>query len=183
MLRTFIAANILRTRELASLLDRLQGLGDQFRPVAADHFHVTLKFLGDTAESQIDPISTVMKRVVESRPAFHLTLSGLGAFPNARRPSVVWIGFEPAEPLCQIAGDLEQGLSDLGVQPEDRPFTPHLTLLRIKTRPPEALFRLLAEESETEFGLVKISRVHLFQSELTRAGAKYTQLATAVMRG
>lgn len=182
MLRTFIAADIEPTRALFGLIDRLRELGDRFRPVAPDQLHVTLKFLGDTLETQIKPVEAIVKRIVESRPMFHLTLSGLGAFPSARRPAVVWVGLDPAEPLRQMAGDLDRELSNLGFPPEGRPFTPHLTLLRIKTRPPEALFSLLDEESQTEFGLAEISRVHVFQSELTRAGSKYTKLATAVMR-
>lgn len=181
MIRTFIAADVTTTPALRRLHDRLQQLGDRFRPLSLDNLHITLKFLGETTESQAVAAETLMKQVVESRPSFHVRLTGLGAFPNERRPAVVWVGLDQAAPLCQIAADLERELSELGFPPERRPFTPHLTLLRVKARPPEALFSLLAEESQSDFGTVEISKVHFFQSELTRSGSKYTELATATL--
>ena len=182
MPRTFIAVDIQPTRALLDLIGQLQQLGNRFRTVAVDQLHVTLKFLGETSDSQIAPIEAIVKRIVESRLAFHATLSGLGAFPYARRPAVVWVGLDPAEPLRQIAAELDRELSGLGFQPEERPLSPHLTLLRVKVRPPESLLSLLAEESHTDFGAVEISRVNFYQSELSRTGSRYTRLATAVMR-
>ena len=181
MIRTFIAAKVASTRALCELCDCLQELDKRLHPVSPNDLHVTLKFLGETSESQVEPIGAVMRRVVESRPAIQVSLSGLRAFPHAGRPSVVWVGLEPGEPLRQIAAELDHELSSLGFEPEHRPFTAHLTLLRVKTRPPEALLAMLAEESQTDFGLVEFSRVQLFQSDLTRSGSRYTQLATAVL--
>jgi 2'-5' RNA ligase len=181
VLRTFIAADVASTPALLRLLDRLQELGDRFRPVKPDDLHVTLKFLGDTSESDIGVVGAVVKRVIESRAAFHVRLAGVGTFPNAHRPAVVWVGLDPAESLRQIAGVLDNDLSGLGFPSEQRLFIPHLTLLRVKMHPPEALYSLLAEESQSDFGMVEISRVHLYRSELTRSGPRYTQLETAVL--
>jgi 2'-5' RNA ligase len=103
---------------------------------------------------------------------------GLGAFPNLRRPSVVWVGLDQAELLGRLAADLDRALAPLGYALESRAFQPHLTLLRIKTRPPEQLFSLLSDESRTEFGLVPIDEVEYLQSELGPRGARYTKLAT-----
>jgi RNA 2',3'-cyclic 3'-phosphodiesterase len=178
MLRTFFAVKIDPTPGLRRLHARLSALGDRFRPVALDNLHVTLKFLGDISESQVPEICSVSKRVVDGRAAIHVRLSGLGAFPGARRPSVVWVGLAGAETLHEIAADLDRALSPLGFVPEARSFQPHLTLLRVKSRPPEELFSLLAEESGADFGMVPIEAIEFLQSELTPRGSRYTKLAT-----
>jgi RNA 2',3'-cyclic 3'-phosphodiesterase len=152
--------------------------------VGLDSLHVTLKFLGGTLESQVPEICTVAKGVVNGLGATHVRLMGLGAFPNLRRPSVVWVGLDQAELLCKIAVDLDRALAPLGYAQESRAFQPHLTLLRIKTRPPEQLFSLLSDESQTAFGLVPINEVEYLQSELGPRGSRYTKLATfALHRG
>ena len=89
MLRTFIAVKIPPTPELRRLHSQMAALGDRFRPVSLSNLHVTLKFLGDTAESQISAIGAVVERVAQCRPRFLVHLVGLGAFPSDRRPSVV----------------------------------------------------------------------------------------------
>jgi 2'-5' RNA ligase len=178
LLRTFFAVQIQQTPGLRRFHARLSALGDRFRPVALDHLHVTVKFLGDTSPSQVPEICAAAKHVVEGRAAIHARLAGLGAFPNTRRPSVVWAGLAGAETLHEIARDLDRTLSPLGFVPEARPFQPHLTLLRVKSRPPEELFALLTEESGTEFGMVPIEEIQFLQSELTPRGSRYTKLAT-----
>ncbi len=179
VLRTFFAIKIAPTPDLRRIHSRLGELGDRFQPVGLDNLHVTLKFLGDTLESQVPEICTVAKRIVDGLGATHVRLMGLGAFPNLRRPSVVWVGLDQAEHLCRLAADLDRALAPLGYALESRAFQPHLTLLRIKTRPPEQLFSLLSDEKESEFGLVPIDEVEYLQSEL---GARYTKLATFTLR-
>jgi 2'-5' RNA ligase len=181
MLRTFIAVKIPQMPELRRLHSQLADLGDRFRPVSLSNLHVTLKFLGDVAESQISAIAAAVERVVNARPKFVVRLIGLGAFPSDRRPSVVWAGFKQAAPLCQMATELDGALVPLGFAPEVRQFQPHLTLLRVKSRPPEALFGLLTAEAETDFGMIEISHVELVESELTRGGSRYTTLAKCAL--
>jgi 2'-5' RNA ligase len=183
MLRTFIAVKIAETVELRRLHARLAQLGDRFRPVALDNLHVTLKFLGDTSSAQVPEVAAIAKRVVEDRPAMLVRLSGVGAFPNARRPSVVWVGLQDSETLGKIAGDLNRELALLGFAPEERAFQPHLTLLRIRTRPPDDLFALLTEEATAEYGTVLIDAVEYLQSELTPLGSRYSRLATFQLGG
>ena len=178
MLRTFIAVKVAPTPDLRRIHSRLVELGDRFRPVALDNLHVTLKFLGDTSESQVPEICAIARHVVDGVAAMHVRLKGLGAFPSVRRPSVVWVGLDEAEALCRIVADLEQALAPLGFALENRAFQPHLTLLRIKARPPEQLFALLAQESATDFGVVPIDKIEYLQSELGPRGARYTELAT-----
>jgi 2'-5' RNA ligase len=178
VLRTFFAIKVEQTPGLRRLHARLSALGDRFRPLALDNLHITLKFLGDTPEAQVSEICAVAKPVVEGRAAMHIRLSGLGAFPNARRPSIVWVGLAGGETLGEIAGDLDRGLVPLGFVPEARPFQPHLTLLRVKSRPPDELFSLLSEESGADFGMIPVKEIEFLRSELTPRGSRYTKLAT-----
>jgi 2'-5' RNA ligase len=181
-LRTFIAVRIAPTFELRQLHAKLAELGGRFRPVSLENLHLTLKFLGETEPSQISAISSIVRLVAREQPAtaqhsIHVHLVGLGAFPHERRPAIVWVGFQQAESLCQLATELDRGLAPLGFAPEGKQFQPHLTLLRVKSRPPEALFAILAEEAQTDFGMVEISHVELIESELTPRGSRYTTLA------
>ncbi|HLJ10826.1 MAG TPA: RNA 2',3'-cyclic phosphodiesterase [Planctomycetaceae bacterium] len=178
MLRTFVAVRIPPTPGLRRLHEKLSELGGKFRPAALGRLHVTLKFLGDTPQDKVSQIGATVKRLVECRPAAKVRLAGLGAFPNERRPSVVWVGLEDADVLIQIAADLERELAELGFDPEARAFRPHLTLLRLKARPPEALFALLSREAHADFGAITIDQVELLQSELARDGARHTPIAT-----
>lgn len=182
MLRTFIAARIEPTIALRRLHSQLAELGDRFRPASPENLHLTLKFLGETSAAQIPEIGSIVHNVMEKRPAMAVQLVGLGAFPHERRPSVVWVGFHQAEPLCQMATALERDLAPLGFSPEVREFHPHLTVLRIKSRPPEALFSLLSAEAQTDFGMVRIAHVELIESQLTRGGSRYVTLAKYSLR-
>jgi 2'-5' RNA ligase len=177
-MRTFIAVKVPPTPGLRRLNARLSELGVQFKPVALGNLHLTLKFLGDTSDEQLPEICSALKRIIESSPAHNVRLTGLGAFPNVRRPTVIWVGVNQAEVLCRMAEELELGLAPLGFASEGRNFQPHLTLLRVKSRPPEQLFTLLAEEANAEFGMVPVDKIEFLQSELTRGGSRYTVLAT-----
>src|SRR5262245_20925540 len=183
MLRTFFAVKIAPPPGLRRLHERLAGCGERLRPVALDNLHVTLKFLGDIPEERVSEICSVVRPIAEAMAASPVKLCGLRAFPHARRPSVVWVGFEQAERLVEIAGALDRALSPLGFVPEARPFEPHLTLLRVKSRPPEKLLALLARESCGDVGMVTVEEIEFLQSELARDGARYARLAVFSLRG
>lgn len=182
-IRAFIALTIPESPLLRKLHARLSKVGHGIRPVSLDGLHVTLKFLGDTEEGLISEITTVMKRVAAREAVVEVRLTGLGVFPNLQRPSVVWVGMRNAELLARLAGGLDAELVPLGFVPESRPFQPHLTVLRLKSRPPDPLFDLLEEAAETDFGAVRVEEIELFRSELRPDGSRYTRLATARLGG
>jgi len=182
-IRTFIAVKISVARELRRVLNRLASYGSPVRSVSADNVHVTLKFLGDTEASLTTAIEEQMRSVVNHCPAFSMHLVGLGAFPHAGRPSVVWAGLQNAEPLTQIAADLEHQLQALGFAKDQRPFRPHVTLARIKRKPPDDLKTLLHTHESTDFGQTRVDSVELLQSDLQREGPRYTVLASAALLG
>ncbi len=140
-----------------------------------------MKFLGDTDPHLLGEIGTVVQQVAADVPPFEVELAGLGVFPHVDRPTVVWAGFRGpgVESLCKLAEDLETDLEALGFPRERRKFEPHLTLARIKARPPRDLAELLAKHKETPFGTVTVDALVHFQSELRPEGPLYTPLATA----
>lgn len=151
------------------------------RPVSAvtpDKLHVTLKFLGDTRMSQVEAIQQRIAAVVSSQPPFTVQVRRLGAFPSVQRPSVVWAGLDPGAPLIGLAEGLEAALEPLGFRREARPFHPHVTLARIKGRPPRALFDLLQQHAQTVFGSVEFRSVEFLRSILQTGGAQYSTLAS-----
>lgn len=188
-LRTFIAVKVRLTRRVSELLEELGQLGRAIRPVRENQLHVTLKFLGDLPESQLDDVRQILRQVVSGQPAFPLQLTGLGAFPTSRRPSVVWIGLRDqdqkaahATRMIEMAGTLDRELSRLGIPRESRSFHPHLTVARIKGRPPERLGQLLEEHADTAFGPQHFEAVYLIKSELRPQGARYSDLEEVVLQ-
>jgi 2'-5' RNA ligase len=177
MLRTFIAVKIPATPSLADVVQELGRMGASVRPVATDNLHLTLKFLGDTPQSRIAEVVEVVSRAAGAANEFDLRLVGLGAFPHAQRPDVIWSGIDAPDVLRTLAEAFESELGSLGFRREAREFKPHLTLARVKAKPPPALFQLLADHPATDFGNVHVSAIEYLQSELQRGGPKYTVLA------
>ena len=177
--RAFIAVKIPATTQLKRVLSELESLGKPVKAVTADNMHVTLKFLGNTPESQIPKIAAIVQTICEPLQAFDVRVMGLGAFPHARRPSVVWVGLENAETLIRIAKQMEDKLKPLGFAREKRSFRPHLTLARIKSKPPAELKAIIEQHQAAEFGAASIRSVELIRSELRSDGPHYTSLVSA----
>ena len=177
-IRTFVAVKLPVVPELQPVLKSLAAMRWPVAAVAADKLHVTLKFLGDTPSERRVEIQQLIPRSVSGQPPFVLRIAGLGAFPHADRPSVVWAGLPDAEPLIALAKRLETALEPLGFARESRPFQPHLTLARIKGRPPRDLLELLRSQATTCFGNVAVQCVEFIRSDLQRDGARYTTLAS-----
>jgi 2'-5' RNA ligase len=179
LIRTFIAVTVRATPALRAAVAELDSLGKAVRAAGREEWHVTLKFLGDTPLELVPEVAAIVARCAAAEPAFALRFSGLGAFPQASRPSVIWAGIPDAGPLVRIAAALDAELSPLGFAKETRPFHPHLTLARVKFKPPAQLGELLAQHPGTPFGESPVEEVELFRSELGPHGSKYTVLATA----
>jgi RNA 2',3'-cyclic 3'-phosphodiesterase len=176
--RAFVGVDLPVPGRVQALVASLGGLGKAVRTVPAGNLHVTLKFLGDVEADEIREIDTITKAACEGIDPFDVRLVGLGAFPKIERPSVVWVGIENGEPLVEMANRLETALAPLGYPPEARAFTPHLTVARVKFRPPPELDELFTRHATTPFGTSPISRVVLYESSRHPTGPEYTPLAT-----
>jgi 2'-5' RNA ligase len=177
-IRAFVAVSIAPPPPLRAAIAELRALGSPLKAVDPDHLHVTLKFLGDVDAASVDQLARIVRNVTASHSIFAAALCGLGVFPHAARPSVVWAGFDGANPLIKIAADLEEQFRELGFPPEGRGFTPHVTLARLKGRPPAGFAELVERHAANRFGSVSIEELVLFRSDLEREGPRYTSLAT-----
>jgi 2'-5' RNA ligase len=145
--------------------------------VASDNLHLTLKFLGGVEPDRLDSIGSVLADVATGGPAFPLTMRGLGAFPSPTRPRVIWAGVTDAAEVVRLAARVEEALARLGFPREDRPFSAHVTLGRVREpqRDP-VLAAALGEGAERELGALRVDRICLMRSELSPRGARYSVL-------
>jgi RNA 2',3'-cyclic 3'-phosphodiesterase len=180
-IRCFIAVKILAPNPLRRTLRALSEMGRAIKAVDIDNLHLTLKFLGDTDPDLVPEIGSLLaqKAAAHRGQPCVITLTGLGVFPNAQRPNVLWAGIHGAEMLVALAEELETALEPLGFARERRPFVPHLTLARVKAKPPESFHDVLNRHAKTQFGTVAVTEVALMRSELEREGSRYTVLATS----
>lgn len=182
-IRAFFAVDIGLQPGLRRVLNDLAKFGSALRPVSEDQLHITVKFLGDIADADVPRLARVVESILTGYSPSEHALVGLGAFPSPRRPSVVWAGIVPAEPLIALASTLEAACETVGYPREPRPFRPHLTLARVKFRPPAGLDDFLAAHESTSFGTFVVDQVTLYQSQSGPRGARYIPLARWPLTG
>jgi 2'-5' RNA ligase len=178
-LRAFVALRLddaIRAR-LAEAVERLRPDLRDVAWVAADDVHVTLKFLGAVEAARVDAITAELASALAGVPAFDLVVSGLGAYPSAEHPRVLWAGVgEGAEATVRLAGRIDTALVSLGFEREGRPFSPHVTLGRVR-RPRRDARLAAALDAGATFGRQRVARASLMRSDLSARGARYTELA------
>jgi RNA 2',3'-cyclic 3'-phosphodiesterase len=175
-IRCFLAVKIPAETALRRVLKELSAMGRALKAVEPENLHVTLKFFGAADAEAISEIKAIAATAAGKQTRGQLTLAGIGVFPHAQRPNVIWAGLEGtgAQTLTALAEELEGSLEPLGFKREDRPFIPHLTLARVKARPPEELRVLLARHAKTAFGTAAVDEIVLIRSELGPEGSRYT---------
>lgn len=180
--RAFISVDVGPRIDWHALRRELSEVDGGVRPVRPEQLHLTLRFLGDTEEALVDDLRGLMARSVEGVGPFRLGFEGVGAFPNARKARVVWIGLTGAEPLMDIAHRLEEGVVDLGWRPERRGFRPHATVARVKyLKRAGRLSSLLDRWHDRSFGSMEVSSIELKRSELRPEGAVHTTVHSATL--
>jgi 2'-5' RNA ligase len=180
-LRTFVAVKISLPPGLRTVLRQLRELGRAVKAVDSEMMHLTLKFLGDKPRPVLADVGQVVESIAKDYESFELELAGVGAFPDWRRPQVVWAGVTHAELLSEMASRLATELEPLGFPRERRAYHPHLTLARIKAKPPAELQEIAEAHKSTPFGRQTIDRVIWYQSELQSTGPVYTSIATILL--
>jgi len=155
--------------------------------------HLTIKFLGDMDEQVIDLLSVAVERAIGSQTAVNLPLERLGAFPRSQNPSVLWVGPSmnwergtEAKRLAEIHGAIESACEGLGFLREAKPFSPHLTLARIKSGE-RYVGIVLAKggvlDRPLSLGSLAVESVVLMRSELKPTGSVYTKLWDVGLNG
>ncbi len=184
-IRAFIAIELAREVQagLEGVLSRLRPAAKAVRWVSAGNIHLTLKFLGDTPLDKIEPLKRSIESEAARHAAFELQVGGLGAFPNPRRPRVIWVGVKAPEELADLVNGVEKATGPLGFPTEERPFSPHLTLGRVSQHATNeevgALAELLTKTHMESLGISRVDKIHLFRSDLRPTGAVYTSLFQA----
>ena len=139
--------------------------------------HLTLRFLGDAPAEQVAAVRAGLDQAAVQCAPFELHLKNLGCFPNLRRPRVIWVGLEdPEERLGELQKAVEEQVRSLGWEPEERTFRPHLTLGRVRQRPPEDTW----VQQPPDLGF-RAEAIELIQSHLKPSGAEYTTLQRALL--
>jgi 2'-5' RNA ligase len=167
----------------AEVVRALDGLLDQLRPAAPikwilpANLHITTRFIGEWPEDRLADLRAALGRI-PSRPPIAIHIRKLGFFPNPHSPRVFWAGVEASPALAAFASETDRVLDSLGLKPEGHPFSPHLTLARIKPPVPlQNLRETIATLPALDFGSFSADRFFLFQSRPAPAGSAYTKLA------
>ena len=178
-IRTFIAVDIPKEikMELDRLISELRPLAPDIRWVRAANLHLTMRFLGDIPKGSIQGLSDCLRQSLKNFGAFEISLSQLGAFPSLRKARVIWIGGgEGADKLVSLAVAVENACLGDGFGPADKPFSPHLTIGRVKfPKGHEKLIEAI-ERMNFESPLFALAEVAIFKSDLSPSGPKYTRL-------
>jgi 2'-5' RNA ligase len=183
-LRVFIAVDIgkvIRDRAV-SLQETLARSGAELKWVEPENIHVTLLFLGEVDDRTVPDVCRVVAEQARQQPAFSMSIERFGCFPNPRRPRILWIGVgEGTQELCALHDALEPPLLDLGCyRREERKYTPHLTLGRVRSeRPAENLTAAVAKHAGWQGGQTAVRELQVMSSELLPQGPIYTVLSRA----
>lgn len=169
---------------LTSLQDQLKPCGADVAWVKPENIHLTLKFLGDVTDEQKDAMTAELQRIAAQTPAFMMELGEVGVFPSAEAPRVVWVGLKQGtEQVTALAGQLEQAARKLGLRVEERAFSAHATLGRVRTpRSKTPLMKGLDRAEWQSAPAWQADHITLYRSELSSKGAKYMAITQAPLR-
>lgn len=189
-IRTFIALDLPPAiqESIKKQTSRLrQTLGnDAIRWVPSHNMHLTLKFLGSIPVSHLDFIKRMLAQVADLHTQFDLQIGGFGSFPNSNRPRVLWVGIHASTSLTSLQTMIEDGANRLGYEKEARPFSPHLTLGRVRQGTNGKELQRISNAISTiqlgKIGTARVDSVHLYQSNLNSEGSTYTKLFSTPLR-
>ena len=172
MMRLFVALDF--PEEVRRRLAGLGGGVPGARWTDADGLHLTLRFIGEVPGHQAAEIDEALAGL--RAPAFDLTLDGVGVFGSGRNARVLWAGVERNEALNHLQAKIESALVRCGVPAEERKFSPHVTLARLKDAPQDRIARFLGDYGLFRAGPMRMEHFTLYRSLLGKGGAVYEAL-------
>ncbi len=180
-MRSFIAIDFDAAirRQLAATQDRLRHHCPSLRWVDPEKIHLTLKFLGEIDDDQLEPVARTLDELTRDCRSFDIAVRGLGVFGTPRSVRVVWVGLhEPQGFLARCHARCETLLLPLGFPKENRPFRPHLTLARNRSpRDSNDIRRAVEKHANLNAGIQTVTSITLYQSTLTSDGPIYQPLS------
>jgi 2'-5' RNA ligase len=164
--------------------DTRRRLGQRLvRWVPGHNVHLTLKFLGDTSDASASLVQSMLTVEVRQFEPFDISVQGIGAYPSTRRPRVIWVGVTAPPALASLHHQLDAATARLGFSAENREFSPHLTIGRVRpnatAEDAQELEGALEDARIGPLGSVRVEAIHLFKSDLRAAGSVYTRLFSA----
>jgi len=180
-MRIFVGLDIpdeVRSR-IEKYMQSVRELAPDARWVRIESLHVTLKFIGESAEGRVRAVEEALSQIKAS--AFQIEFKDAGFFPSPRSARVFWIGIHASEALPQLASAIDEKLEKLGIAKEGKSYKPHLTLARAPERGGSSrCFHVLQQrpvpDGSLPFGTMTAREFFLYKSELLRGGARYTKL-------
>src|SRR5512147_88377 len=185
-MRTFIAIELPDTikESVSRVQERLRTAGAQAAWTRPEGIHLTLKFLGEVEEAKAASITDALAGTCRGRGPLRLEIAGAGAFPNVKAPRVLWLGLSgDGEKLAALQAAVEDAMANLGFEREDRKFSPHLTLARVKfLKPRDNWLAMIEGVRDVKLGGFEADHVSLMKSELRREGAVYAEIAKVELK-
>lgn len=175
--RGFIAIDIPTFSKLLEFENKIRNTGADIKLVEPKNIHITLKFLGDMSEGQIDKIQDVIKESVKGIEPFEIKFSDTGVFPNQDYMKVIWIGIQNTDPIIKIANSINEKITMMGFKKDKRPFSAHLTIGRVKTaKNKEKIKQVLKKYQKMDFFSYNVESIKLKKSVLTPNGPIYSDV-------
>lgn len=181
IIRSFIAIDLEN-----QIIDRVAGFqktlvntGADLKLVEAQNIHITLRFLGEVPLSLIEEIRDKLKILQFNQ--LEVSIQGIGVFPDVRHFNIIWVGIEKGVlQLIEIHSKIEAMLKHLGVRPDGRGFSPHVTVARVRSaKNKDRLIDLIIRGRDQDFGTFRVDSIKLKRSVLTPGGPIYTTLIEA----
>ncbi len=187
LVRAFIAIEIPSPFQTAidQQTDSLRKSADAslVRWVKSNNLHLTLKFLGDMAATHIQFLTQMLTAEAEKYQTFEIQIGKLGSFPSSKRPRVIWVGIQAPSTLEALQRGIDSASSRLGYPSEARPFSPHLTIGRVRPNLNSNSLQLVQMALDSHhvglIGTVAVNAIHLIKSDLQPKGSIYTRLFSA----
>jgi RNA 2',3'-cyclic 3'-phosphodiesterase len=180
-IRSFLAFELPEDikNEVARISAGAKNTGLEAGWVKSNNIHLTMVFMGDIEERDIPAIISSIDNSMKETSPFEISLSGMGVFPDIRRPRVMWLGLNGnMERLSVLRDRLQSPLAVFGVEQEKRPFTPHLTLARFRRPLKDAtlLKKVIDKYSNITGPEGILDALILFKSDLRQGGSIYTKI-------
>lgn len=177
--RTFISVELPHPDDFKSITDTLKGIpGVRITPL--NQLHITLSFLGDVDTDRIPKICSELKLAFKDVGSFHLSVKGLGAFPNERHARIIWMGIEDGDVLASCAKIVERTLKRIGIRYDRKEFTPHITIARAKDA--VNISRIIDDHRDDEFLSFDCSSINVMKSILKPTGAEHSVICTIPLK-
>ncbi|NWG05961.1 MAG: RNA 2',3'-cyclic phosphodiesterase [Chloroflexi bacterium] len=188
-MRAFIAVDIPHEIQQAihqATTNFRQAVGAFIRWVPTENLHLTLKFLGDVSPASVDLLTQMLRVEAGSAHCFDMHLGGLGSFPSLRRPRVIYIGIQAPGGLEALQHGVESASRRLGYEADERAFSPHLTIGRVRQdvspSDQQKVRQALERFHIDSLGTARVDSVHLYKSDLKPSGSVYTKLFSAPLQ-